>query len=149
MHYVLRTVLTLTGCVIVWLGLNVGLGGIQTLGWQGADPFLNVADAEVFAVRDNHIRFIAGVWVSVGLLMIVGALLLEQMRSVLLCLVAMVFVGGLMRLSSGDAGLLFSMEIAPSLLAELALFPLLGLWIFIATGKRQRLDTGTVLELRS
>jgi hypothetical protein len=129
----LRTVLFLTGCVIVWLGLNIGLGGIQTLGWQGPDRFFAVTDANIFAVRDNHIRFIAGVWLTVGLLMILGAMMLKQMRSVLMSLMAMVFVGGLMRLSSADVALLSSIEIAPSLIAELVLFPLLGLWVFAAT----------------
>ncbi|WP_164661159.1 DUF4345 family protein [Tropicibacter sp. Alg240-R139] len=145
MQHVLRTVLALTGCVIIWLGLNVSLGGIQTLGWQGATPFVNVTDADVFAVRDNHIRFIAGVWLSVGLLMIIGSFFLQQMRIVLLSLIAMVIVGGLMRLSSADAGLLSSIEIAPSLIAELFLFPLLGLWIFTATNRAVRVDSGARL----
>lgn len=133
MHYILRAVLSLTGAVIIWLGLNVGLGGIHTLGWQGDAPFIDVIDAEVFAVRDNHIRFIAGVWITAGLLILLGAVLLHQMRLVLISLTAMVFVGGLMRLSAADPVLLSSAEIAPSLIAELVLFPLLGLWIFMAT----------------
>ncbi|MEM8803662.1 MAG: DUF4345 family protein, partial [Pseudomonadota bacterium] len=133
MHYILRAVLSLIGAVIIWLGLNIGLGGIHTLGWQGDAPFVDVTDAEVFAVRDNHIRFIAGVWMTVGLLILLGAVLLHQMRNVLISLSAMVFVGGLMRLSAADPVLLSSAEIAPSLIAELVLFPLLGLWIFIAT----------------
>ncbi|ATF20690.1 DUF4345 domain-containing protein [Phaeobacter gallaeciensis] len=133
MHYALRTVLTLTGIIIIALGLNVALGGIQTLGWQGADPFLEVTDPEIFAVRDNHVRFIAGVWMAVGLLMILGATRLRQMRSILLTLVAMVFTGGVMRLSAADTGVLYSMDIAPSLIAELVLFPILGWWIFVAT----------------
>ena len=72
MNYGLRVILLLTGTIVVWLGLNVGLGGFETLGWQGAQGFFAVTDPETFAVQDNHIRFIAGVWLSVGLLLISG-----------------------------------------------------------------------------
>ncbi|WP_342077110.1 DUF4345 family protein [Yoonia sp. SS1-5] len=134
MTKLLRPILFLTGLVITWLGLNVGLGGIQTLGWQGASGFLEITDAAVFAVQDNHTRFIAGVWTSVGVLFIAGAFALPQMRAVMLALIAMIFVGGLMRLTQGDSSLLLSGAIAPSLIAELILVPLLGLWIFKAAG---------------
>ncbi len=76
----LRMILAITGCVIVWLGLNVGLGGIQTLGWQGSADFMDVTDEAIYAIRDNHVRFIAGVWSAVGLLMIAGAFWIRQMR---------------------------------------------------------------------
>lgn len=133
MTKLLRPILFLTGLAIIWLGLNVGFGGIETLGWQGAHNFLEVTNAQTFAVQDNHTRFIAGVWTSVGLLFIAGAFAMKQMRTVLIALVAMVFVGGLMRLTQGDLGLLTGAAIAPSLIAELFLFPLLALWIFNTT----------------
>lgn len=130
MTRLLKAVLFVTGLVIVWLGLNVALGGMATLGWQGATAFFAITDPVTFAVQDNHIRFIAGVWTSVGLLMIAGSLALARMHDVLLALMAMVFVGGLMRVVSGDLDVVLSAEIAPSLLAELVLFPLLGAWIY-------------------
>jgi hypothetical protein len=133
----LRMILAITGCVIVWLGLNVGLGGIQTLGWQGSADFMDVTDEAIYAIRDNHVRFIAGVWSAVGLLMIAGAFWIRQMRGLLLSLFAMIFVGGLMRLSAADFGLLLSADIAPSLIAELVLFPLLALWIYRSEANAQ------------
>jgi len=133
MNYGLRVILLLTGAIVVWLGLNVGLGGFETLGWQGAQGFFTVTDPDTFAVQDNHIRFIAGVWTSVGLLLIAGSVALRQLRSVLLSLTGMVFVGGLMRFTSADSALLVSTSIAPSLIAELIAFPLLGVWIFKVT----------------
>lgn len=133
----LRMILAITGCVIVWLGLNVGLGGIQTLGWQGSADFMDVTDEGIYAIRDNHVRFIAGVWSAVGLLMIAGAFWIRQMRGLLLSLFAMIFVGGLMRLSAADFGLLLSADIAPSLIAELVLFPLLALWIYRSEANAQ------------
>jgi hypothetical protein len=128
-HYVLRAVLALIGIAIVFLGLNIGLGGIQTLGWQGSGDFLTVTDEALYDVRDNHIRFIGGVWLAVGLVLLAGAVALTRLRVVLLAIVGMIFVGGLTRLSAGDMGLLASGAVAPSLFLELIGFPLLGLWI--------------------
>jgi Domain of unknown function (DUF4345) len=129
--YALRVVLGFAGAAIVFLGLNVGFGGIQTLGWQGGTPdFISINDAAAFGVRDNHIRFIGGVWLGVGLLMLAGAFCLAQLRTVLIALTAMIFVGGLARFSAGDTSLLLSSAILPSFVLELVLFPLLGFWIY-------------------
>ncbi len=85
--YLLRGVLAVFGAAIIFLGLNVGLGGIQTLSWQGgAVNFLTVTDAPVFAVHDNHIRFIGGVWLALGVLMFAGSLAFQRLRPVLVAL---------------------------------------------------------------
>ncbi|MEO6015264.1 MAG: DUF4345 domain-containing protein [Devosia sp.] len=132
-NYVLRAAIAIVGAFVVFLGLNVGLGGIQTLGWQGgAAPFLDITDASMFAVRDNHIRFIGGVWLSLGLLMLAGSIAFQQMRSVLIPLTAMMFVGGVVRFASGDFATLFSVSLVPSLIFEIVVAPLLGLWIWKA-----------------
>jgi hypothetical protein len=125
----LRVVLALAGSAIIFLGLNVALGGITTLGWQGGTDFMAVIDATEFAIKDSHVRFIGGVWLAVGLLMLIGSYAFEAMKSVLLALMAMIFVGGLSRFSGLDFGTLFSAAIAPSLVLELVLFPALALWI--------------------
>jgi hypothetical protein len=53
-NFLLRGAIALVGAGIVLLGLNVGLGGIQTLGWQGgAAPFFAVTDAPIFAMREE------------------------------------------------------------------------------------------------
>ena len=127
---VLRVILAIAGAAIVFLGLNVGLGGIQTLGWQGGQvDFLTVTDPVVFGVRDSHVRFIGGVWLGVGLFFFAGAFAFERLRSVLVALTAIIFIGGLARVSAADPGILLSAAIAPSLTLELVLFPLLGLWV--------------------
>ncbi len=129
-NYLLRLVLALTGCAIVFLGLNIALGGITTLGWQGGGTgFVTIADPVQFAVHDSHVRFIGGVWLSVGLLMLIGSFALQRMRGILIALTGMVFVGGLSRFSAFDPDVLLSAAIAPSFILELVLFPLLGLWI--------------------
>lgn len=128
-HYPLRIVLALAGAAIIFLGLNVGFGGIETLGWQGNGRFLEVTDVALYAVRDNHIRFIGGVWLGAGLAMLAGAVALARLRPVLLAIIGMIFIGGLARFSAGDIGLLTDGAIAPSLVLELVAFPLLGWWI--------------------
>lgn len=125
----IRTVLAIAGAAIVLLGINVGLGGITTLGMQGGTDFLTVTDPAIYAVRDNHIRFIGGVWMAAGLVLMAASVFLQQLRRVVVVLTAMIFVGGLARFSAFDWALLTSMNIAPSLVLELIGFPLLGLWI--------------------
>lgn len=132
-NYLLRGVLALVGAVIVFLGLNVGLGGIQTLGWQGgAVPFLDVTEPGLYAVRDNHIRFIGGVWLGLGLLMLAASVAFQRLRTVVVAFTAMVFVGGLVRFSGGNMQVLLGMDVLPSLVFELIAMPLIGLWAFRA-----------------
>ena len=75
-------------------------------------------------------RFLGGVFACVGLIFLAGAGALARLRSVLLSMCPMIFVGGLARPSRFDASLFLGKSPAPSLVAELALFPLLAFWIF-------------------
>lgn len=125
-NYPLRGALALLGLAIIVVGLNVGLGGIQTLGWQGgATSFVNVTDPAMFAVRDSHVRFIGGVWLAVGMTLLAGAIWLRQLRTVLVAVAGMVLVGGLVRLAGPLPG-----DVLVSLALELVGFPLLGWWIW-------------------
>mgnify|MGYP003631713186 CR=1 FL=1 len=125
----LRIVLVLVGVAIILLGLNVGLGGILTLGWQGPTDFVSVIDPAAFAVQDNHVRFLGGVWLGVGLVFIGASVFTEILWKPALVLCALVFLGGLMRLGAGDLSLLSGADIGPSLAAELVVFPFLAFWI--------------------
>lgn len=127
--WLLRTVLALTGLVIVLLGVNVAFGGMRTLGLQGPTDFFVVSDAVAFQTQDNHVRFLGGVWLATGLVMVAGAVLLNKLQGILVAITVMVFIGGLARLSIMDQDILLSVAIAPSLFAELVLFPLLGIWV--------------------
>ena len=75
------------------------------------DPLLHY---EADAVHDSHVRFIGGVWLGLGVLMFAGSLAFQRLRTVLVALTAMTFVGGVARLG-GDPTLLLSADVAPSL----------------------------------
>ena len=126
---VLKIVVALAGAVIVFLGLNVGLGGIRTLGWQATGDFISVTDAARFETQDSHIRFIGGVWFGVGAMFLIGVFALDRLRPTLISLCAIIAVAGLFRLSVMDASVIFSAAVAPSLALELVGFPLLAWWL--------------------
>jgi hypothetical protein len=122
-------IVALTGVAIILLGLNVGLGGIRTLGWQGTRAFVTITDAPAFWVQDSHIRFVGGVWFGVGVTFLIGAARLDQLRPTLTILSALIAAAGLFRLSALRSDIILSADIAPSLILELVGFPLLALWL--------------------
>lgn len=127
---ILRVVLALVGLAILVLGLDVVFGGIRTLGWMGPTDFVEVTNPTDFAVQDNHVRFLGGLFVSVGLVFLAGALLLHTLRTTLIVLCGIVFLGGISRFTTPDLATLLNMAVLPSLLLELIFFPALALWIF-------------------
>ena len=131
----LRLVLMLAGAAIIYLGLDLGLGGMRTLGWQGPTDFIAVTDETRFAVQDSHARFVGGVWLGVGLIFLAGSFAVDRFRNALIAMCALIFIGGLVRFASMDFDILFGMQVLPSLLAELIVFPALGFWL-LSTGRR-------------
>jgi len=125
----LRAVLVIAGLVMIVLGLNVGLGGIRTLGLQVPGEFIQVTDATLFANQDSHVRFLGGFWLGAGLLMATGSLWFDRLQSLLVAICAMAFLGGVMRLSAHDPAIVLGQGLLPSAVAELLGFPLLGVWI--------------------
>lgn len=124
----------IVGAAIIGLGLNIALGGVQTLGWQNLGEYFSVTDMSVFQVQDNHFRFLGGVWFGVGVLFILGSFALDRVRPVLIALCGIIAIAGLFRFSAGDITVIFSSDIAPSLMLELIGFPLLALWL-VRSGK--------------
>ena len=131
----INSVVVIVGAVIVFLGLNIGLGGIKTLGWQSTRDFVSVTDVATFNAQDSHMRFIGGVWFGVGALFIFGGFAMRSFRSILIALSAVIAIAGLFRLNGMNTEVIFSSAIAPSLAFELIGFPLLAWWL-IASGKR-------------
>jgi hypothetical protein len=126
----LRIVLGILAFLTVYVGIDNALGGIATLGMQGPANFLDVTDQLAFAVRDSHVRFLGGVWLAAGLVLIGGALRLDSFRDAVLVVCGLAVIGGLARFSQEgspvftDTGLLIALGI------ELVVFPLLALAVW-------------------
>lgn len=132
----LNSFVVIVGAVIIFMGLNVGLGGIKTLGWQATRDFISIADTTIFHVQDSHIRFIGGVWFGVGVVFMIGGFAMAKFRPTLIILSVMIAVAGLFRLSGMDGGVIFSAAILPSMAFELIGFPLLSWWL-VVSGRRE------------
>lgn len=129
MPIILRALLVLVGLVVIVIGLNVGLGGIHTLGWQYPPGFASETIPEVFTKQDSHVRYLGGVFVAGGGVFIASAAF-PILAPAALTVCVMAFIGGLFRLVDMDAALFSNMEIMRSLIAELLLFPAIGYWLW-------------------
>lgn len=125
----LKAALVLAGLNTAFTGLNRALGGIATLGWQGATDFLAVVDQHQYLIQDNHSRFLGGVWAGVGVLLLVASFDLKRFQPYLVFAFAMIFAGGLARFSTPVPDVLFGPAIMPSLIAELVGIPVLYYWL--------------------
>lgn len=123
-----RAVLLLAGAFVVVLGLDIGLGGITTRGWLGSNDFVAITDAHAFAIQDNHVKFLGGVWLGVGLTLVAGAWRPARFAQVLRLAFALIFFGGVMRLLSDNPEIAFGPDIIGPLAAELVGMPILYLW---------------------
>lgn len=133
MRIFLKLVLFLAGLFIVLTGVNIGFGGIPSLGWTGSNAFVTVVDRAAFAVQDSHVRFVGGVWLGVGLTFLGGAVAPAAWRQPLLWACGLIFLGGIVRLASLDFAVLLGPKLIGSLGAELIGVPVLAGWIWAQT----------------
>jgi hypothetical protein len=125
----LKIALVLAGIYVIGSGLNIGLGGILTLGWGGSKDFASVTDEHAFLIQDSHVRFVGGVWTGVGLLLALSVTNLAKFKPLLYLAFVLVFLGGLCRLGQGHPEVTFHLPILGSFLAELIGMPLLAYWV--------------------
>lgn len=130
-----RIVILLAGLAILWTGVNVGFGGIATLGLQGPTDFVTATDPAAFAAQDSHVRFLGGLWLGVGLLFAASAWRLRALKPALQAALVLIAIGGLARLSAGRPDVVFGPAILASFVAEVALMPLLLLWSTRVAGR--------------
>jgi len=123
----LRTILFFAGSFIIFTGLNIGLGGIATLGWQTKTEFVEVINQYAFSVQDSHIRFVGGIWMGIGMLFMVSTVNLQKYRNLLLFSFLLIFLGGLMRLFQPNLEIAFRQDILGSFLCEIIGMPILYL----------------------
>lgn len=124
-----RVILAIVGLLSVLIGINVGGGGILTLGLQGSVSFMQVTDQAAFLVRDSHIRYFGGLYLGVGLFLILAATNPARYQAPLRLVLVLIFLGGLARFTSPQPQVVFGPDIIGSLLAELVLMPLLFFWL--------------------
>ena len=129
----LRSVLALIGLFIAILGLDVAVGGITTLGWMGPTDFMSISNADDFAVQNNHVQFLGGMFTASGLIFLAGAANPARFRQPVITVCALIFIGGLMRLTAPDISVVANANVIGSFLAELILFPLIALWVWRKT----------------
>lgn len=126
---VFRVILVIVGGFIVYVGINVGFGGIPTLGWQVSPDFVTVTNAADYAVQDSHVRFLGGLFGATGLFLLLGATDIKRYQAELRLAFALIFVGGLTRFTALQPDVLFGAKVVMSLAAELLLMPILFFWL--------------------
>lgn len=126
---ILRVILVLAGVFIIFTGLNVALGGVMTMGWQGTTEFLKVTDEAAFLIRDSHTRFYGGMWVAMGLMFIFATTNLKKYLPILQAMFVFIFIGGLARLGQMRFDVTFSADLIGSVIAELIGMPILFFWL--------------------
>ena len=126
----LRVLLVLGGAYVVFAGLDFALGGIISLGWIDPPLSSTIADVAGFHIRDSHVRFIGGLYVGLGLVIIASAIWFQTMRITLLAVTMMFFVGGLARFSANMPEVLFGPRVRGGLALELIAMPILFYWIW-------------------
>ncbi|MBE7635295.1 DUF4345 domain-containing protein [Sneathiella sp. P13V-1] len=125
---ILRVILGLTGLAVMILGLNIGLGGMQTLGWQISTGFVAVLDEGLYEIQDNHFRFLGGVWFSIGGVYLLSSVWFGKLQQTIVIISLAVAFGGMFRLSVLDLGILLKDGILASFILEIAFFPVLAFW---------------------
>lgn len=125
----LKIVLILVGIVGIVLGIDFGLGGIETLGWQGSKDFIDITDTTRYGVQDSNFRFFGGVIFAIGIFIIFAVQDLPKYQQVLKVIFGLMMVGGMARFTSGDFDVIFSVEIISALAIEVVLMAIVYVWL--------------------
>lgn len=133
----LKTVLILFGLYGIFLGIDFGFGGFETLGWQASTDFIEVIDESRYQVQDSNFRFFGGMLALTGLLMIYAVTDLNKYKQALNLAFGLIIVGGLARFTSGNINLLLQEDIVIALIAELLLTAILYFWLVRETQSKQ------------
>ncbi len=125
---VLFGVLLVLGAISAFVAINVAFGGIETLGLQGPTDFVTVTDHDAYLVRDSHTHYYGGVYLALGLFLMYAATDIHRFRPSLNLVFAMIFTGGLARLTQLEPGVTFGADLMVSTIIELIGMPILALW---------------------
>ena len=131
----LRVVLVIAGAFIVYTGIDMAFGGMRTLGWQVRGSFFEVTDSHTFLLQDSHFRFLSGVWLALGLLLVLGATNVSRYQHLLKLAFFLIFAGGLARTTQLQPDILFDPAIMGSFIAEILGMPILYGWVSTVAGQ--------------
>jgi hypothetical protein len=95
------------------------------LGWQEQTKFLEVTNEYGYLMQDSHIRYFGGLYIGVGLFLLLASTNLRKYHAALNLVFALIFMGGLARFMMMRPDIIFGRDIIGSLLAELLLMPIL------------------------
>ena len=129
----LRVVLVVLGAISAFVAANVAFGGLETLGLQGPTDYVQIADQGAYLVRDSHAHFYGGVYLAVGLFLMYAATDVRRFRPTLNVVFAMIFAGGVARLTQLEPDVTFGSDLLVSTVIELVGMPLLAWWVARAT----------------
>jgi hypothetical protein len=138
----LRAVLVALGGISAFVALNMALGGLDTLGWQGPTDYVQVTDPDGFSIRDSHARFYGGVYAGIAAMLVIASADIVKYRQTLSFVFALIFLGGLARLSQGELNVMFGPELFTSSVVELVGMPAMLLWLRHLTAPNRRKVNG-------
>ena len=133
---IFRFILVALGAISAFVALNVALGGLDTLGWQGPTHYFQATDPDAFNIRDSHARFYGGVYAGIAAVLLVGATDINKYRQTLSVVFGLIFLGGLARLSQGQLDVMFGPDLTVSSVVELIGMPAMLWWLRSLTAKR-------------
>ena len=140
---VLCVTLAALGAISAFVAVNVAFGGLDTLGWQGPTNYFQVTDHDAYLLRDSHAHFYGGVYLGIAIFLIAASTNLRKYRSGLNVVFAVLFLGGVARLTQLAPGVTFGKDLAVSSLIELVGMPAMALWLAFATRSPRGTDAAT------
>ena len=114
-----KIVLVLLGLYGIFLGIDFGWGGFRSLGWQGTTDFFQITDALRYEVQDSNFRFFGGMFIGVGMFLLLAATNLRRYQQSLTLIFGLILIGGLTRFSVGKVESLLMPEIIVALVVAL------------------------------
>ena len=127
--WALRIVLALVGIGFMYTGIDNAFGGIMTLGWQGLSNCAEVAKPGQYLLRDSHVRCLGGVYLLMGVATALSAIRPTEFKAAIQLTLIAVFAGGLARFSQMNLDVTFGPGVLVPLVIELAVMPLLYIWV--------------------
>jgi hypothetical protein len=119
--------------VSAFVAFNVAFGGLETLGLQGPTKYFQVTDHDAYLLRDSHARFYGGVYLGIAIFLIFASTNPRKYRGALNVVFALIFLGGVARLTQLEPRVTFGKDLLVSSLIELVGMPAMTLWLAAAT----------------